>query len=102
MNWLRATGKLRIDCPSVHKELSPILQQSGFTLAATPPVMIRNAKNAYSKSNIICSSSTSFRLSKRASLLLCCQKKDFEGRVENVMDGRGGEQDVSSVRNSKT
>jgi len=37
-------GKLRIDCPSVHKELSPILQQSGFTLAATPPVMIRNAK----------------------------------------------------------
>jgi predicted GNAT family N-acyltransferase len=37
-------GKLRIDCPSVHKELSPILQQSGFTLAATPPVMIRNVQ----------------------------------------------------------
>ncbi|MFJ7373290.1 GNAT family N-acetyltransferase [Lysinibacillus capsici] len=37
-------GKLRIDCPSVQKELGPILQQSGFTMAATPPVMIRNAK----------------------------------------------------------
>lgn len=38
-------GKLRIDCPSSQKELSAALQQSGFTLAATPPVMIRNAKN---------------------------------------------------------
>ncbi len=37
-------GKLRIDCPSIQKELWPFLQQSGFTLAATPPVMIRNAK----------------------------------------------------------
>lgn len=37
-------GKLRIDCPSIQKELAPILQQSGFTMAATPPVMIRNAK----------------------------------------------------------
>ncbi|WP_230874938.1 GNAT family N-acetyltransferase [Lysinibacillus cavernae] len=37
-------GKVRIDCPSIQKELSPILEQSGFSLAATPPVMIRNAK----------------------------------------------------------
>jgi len=37
-------GKLRIDCPAIQKELSPFLQQSGFMLAATPPVMIRNAK----------------------------------------------------------
>ncbi|WP_274517273.1 hypothetical protein [Lysinibacillus boronitolerans] len=63
--------KLRIDCPAIQKELSPILQQSGFMLVATPPVMIRNAKkNAYTKSNIICSSSTSFWVIKRASLLL--------------------------------
>lgn len=29
-------------------------------------------------------------------------KKDFEGRVENDMDGRGGEQHVSRIRDSKT
>ena len=75
-------------------------------LAATPPVMIRNAKNAYTKSNIICSSSTSFWVIKRANLLLGLHvyvvKKDFEERVANDMDGRGGEQHVSRIRNSKT
>ncbi|KOS60187.1 GNAT family N-acetyltransferase [Lysinibacillus agricola] len=46
-------GKLRIDIPSGHAELMKWLEQSGFTEANTPPVMILHAEKMPTRNNTL-------------------------------------------------
>ncbi|WP_285396229.1 GNAT family N-acetyltransferase [Lysinibacillus sp. fls2-241-R2A-57] len=46
-------GKLRIDVPSGHAEFTKFLEQSGFTEANTPPVMILRAEKMPARNNTL-------------------------------------------------